>query len=79
MNDAKPRRYRWFERTPKPVFDSVTGNERHERVCELCHMTRTTVIPPRGNVWIEWVSAAGEKTVNGPTPACSAGNNVVSA
>jgi hypothetical protein len=65
-----PRRHRWFERTPKPVLDPVTGTERHDRVCEFCQVTRTTVIPPRGRVWIEWVTAAGVKSIDGPTPVC---------
>lgn len=77
--DPKFRRHRWFERTPLPIRDEATGNERHERVCEFCHMTRTTVIPPRGNVWIEWESADGEKHIDGPTPLCPVGSNVVSA
>lgn len=64
-----PLRHRWFARTPTPVFDEKTGNERHERVCELCHTTRTTVIPPRGIVWIEWESH-GRKSIDGPTPPC---------
>lgn len=33
-------------------------------------MTRTTVIPPHGDVWIEWEDADGKKTVGGPTPEC---------
>lgn len=71
----KPRRHRWFER---PSFvNEETGVERHERVCEVCQMSRMTVIPPRGNVWVEWESANGEKSKNGPTPAC-VGENVVS-
>lgn len=68
---AKPRlRHSWFERTPTPVRDEATGCERHERVCECCHTTRTTVIPPRGHVWIEWETKDGQKTINGLTPPC---------
>lgn len=67
------RRHRWFERTPKPVLDPKTGTERHERVCEVCKMTRITVIPPRGMVWIEWVDVKGRKSINGMTPRCDPG------
>lgn len=70
-NMAK-RRHRWFERTPTAVLDPKTGNERHERVCEICKMTRITVIPPRGQVLIEWIDAKGRKTINGATPRCVA-------
>lgn len=65
------RRHRWFERTPLPVRDEATGCERHERVCELCHITRTTVIPPQGFPWVEWVTEDGIKTVDGKTPICT--------
>lgn len=68
--DGKPQRHRWFERTPFPVRDANTGNERHERVCEFCHGTRTTVINPRGDVWIEWETEAGVKKIGGLTPPC---------
>jgi len=76
MSATKPRRHRWFERTPWPVLDTITGTERHERVCEICHLTRITVIPPHGFPWVEWHGVDGRKTVGGPTPSCPESNVV---
>lgn len=62
---SKPPRHSWFQRTLTPIRDEASGCEKHERVCEHCKVTRTTVIPPRGKVWIEWETDAGVKTIDG--------------
>lgn len=68
---AGPRRHRWGdERKIIVAIDSPDGNERHEKVCQLCKMTCTTVIPPRGFAWREWRTADGMKAQMESTPPC---------
>ncbi|RJP47928.1 MAG: hypothetical protein C4583_15645 [Anaerolineaceae bacterium] len=55
-----------------PAHESVDGNERHERKCVHCGLTRITLIPPRGECWHEWKTVAGEKWQGELTPPCIA-------
>lgn len=51
---------------------SRDGNERVEKVCMLCRMTKITVIPPRGQAfpWHEWRLPSGDVWIGEATPPC---------
>lgn len=55
----QPMKHRWDPTSVKTVLpeDSPDGNERHERTCLQCGVTKATVIPPTGNpndIWVEY-------------------------
>lgn len=49
--------------------DSGDGNERNERACQACGLTKITVIPPQGIPWRRWRWPGGEE-FGGSTPQC---------
>lgn len=53
---------------------SADGNERTERVCSRCGVTKITVHPPQGYFpWNEWRHRNGDSIVLSHTPPCVGG------
>ena len=51
-----------------PACESPDGNERTERTCPFCGLTKVTVHAPRGLPWREWRTKDGRMLIGGNTP-----------
>ena len=66
-------RHKWPDDKRATVLvahETPDGNERHERTCLQCGMTRITVVPPHGYPWHEWRTRDGQVWVGEATPPC---------
>lgn len=72
--------HRWNLENRIPACDSPDGNERTERTCPFCSLTKITVHPSRGLPWREWRLKDGRQLVGGNTPhGCVAAEKVSAA
>ena len=53
-----------------PACESVDGNDRTEKDCAECGMTKITVHGAQGFLWREWRTKAGETWMGESTPSC---------
>jgi hypothetical protein len=66
-----PRKHKWNPPVTILPSESFDGNERTERVCEHCGLTKITVHVPHGFPWREWRVRGGEVTIPlTTTPPC---------
>lgn len=79
FTDTKPSRHKWPRQgdvgfTHTLAHESKDGNERFERICKACGMTRITIVPPRGWAWHEWKRKRGDVSFQmESTPPCPGG------
>lgn len=66
-------KHRWNYETERRLagIDTADGNDRNERDCLHCGITRVTVIPPHGrSAWHEWRTKTGGIYLGEMTPPC---------
>lgn len=62
--------HRWTDQGSKLPPDTVSGCEEHERVCELCSLTKITIHYYAGHPGRAWRTRDGERWEGMATPPC---------
>lgn len=75
----KQPRHSWdhAEKKVSVAQETYDGNERHERRCVQCGITKITVLPPHGLPWVEWRTPDGATHLYPRTAPCSGAPAIV--